>query len=284
MKTATAGGRRGIQSEFKPDVRSNFKMPKRGKLDPRLIQLILFKTPAKWISQNQEHEADMKVLIAEDDRFTREGLVELLANEGYDVVSACDGVHAIEQFRTHSPDFVCLDVMMPSRSGYEACRAIRDLAPCVPIIFISAKSEEVDRLVGFDVGADDFITKPFSVREVVARIRAVARRCHASKPNPPAEFEMRGLVILPAELRARRGDEIIDLSPRDVKILQLLASHPGKALDRNTIFNHAWGEDHFPNSRTLDQHVSQLRKRIEQDPRNPVLICTVHGVGYRFDP
>jgi two-component system, OmpR family, alkaline phosphatase synthesis response regulator PhoP len=226
----------------------------------------------------------MKVLIAEDDRFTREGLVEVLAAEGFDVIAASDGMQAVTQFRLHKPDFVCLDIMMPSQSGYEACRTIRADSPDIPIIFISAKSEEMDRLVGFDIGADDFITKPFSVREVVARVRAVARRCHAATPNPPAEFHMGDLIVVPAELRAKRGDQIVDLSPRDVKILQLLVDSPGKALDRNTIFNHAWGEDHFPNSRTLDQHVSQLRKRIELDPRNPTLICTVHGVGYRYDP
>lgn len=225
----------------------------------------------------------MKVLIAEDDRFTREGLVELLQGEGYDVHAAIDGNHAVSEFRRHQPDLVCLDIMMPLQSGYEACRTIREESPDVPIIFISAKSEEMDRLVGFDLGADDFITKPFSVREVVARIRAVARRCHAASPNPPAEFPMGDLTVLPAELRAKRGDQAIDLSPRDVAILQLLATNPGKAFDRNTIFNHAWGEDHFPNSRTLDQHISQLRKRVELDPKAPKLICTVHGVGYRFD-
>ncbi|HIE96636.1 MAG TPA: response regulator transcription factor [Fuerstia sp.] len=226
----------------------------------------------------------MKVLVAEDDQFTRNGLVEVLEIEGYQVVAAADGTEAIQQFRDQQPDFVCLDIMMPSRSGYEACSAIRAASPDVPIIFISAKAEEVDRLVGFEVGADDFIAKPFSVREVVARVRAVARRCCAAKPDVPAEFSMGDLLILPGELRAKRGDNVIDLSPRDVKILQLLHDNPGKALDRNVIFNHAWGEDYFPNSRTLDQHVSQLRKRVEVDPKEPNLVRTVHGVGYRYDP
>ncbi len=226
----------------------------------------------------------MKVLVAEDDQFTRNGLVEVLEIEGYQVVAAADGTEAIQQFRDQQPDFVCLDIMMPSRSGYEACSAIRAASPDVPIIFISAKAEEVDRLVGFEVGADDFIAKPFSVREVVARVRAVARRCCAAKPDVPAEFSMGDLLILPGELRAKRGDNVIDLSPRDVKILQLLHDNPGKALDRNVIFNHAWGEDYFPNSRTLDQHVSQLRKRVEVDPKEPILVRTVHGVGYRYDP
>lgn len=226
----------------------------------------------------------MKVLVAEDDRFTREGLVEVLESEGFRVVPAVDGADAIRLFQQESPDFVCLDIMMPGRSGYEACRAIRTVSADVPIIFISAKAEEFDRLVGFELGADDFIVKPFSLREVVARVRAVARRCCARKPELAQTFQVADLTVLPAELRARRGDEVIELSPRDVRILQLLHDHPGKALDRNTIFRFGWGEDFFPNSRTLDQHISQLRKRVELDSRNPAIIQTVHGVGYRYDP
>ncbi len=226
----------------------------------------------------------MKVLVAEDDRFTREGLVEVLEGEGYRVIAAVDGSDAIRRFQQEAPDFVCLDIMMPGHSGYEACRAIRAISPSVPIIFVSAKAEEFDRLVGFELGADDFIVKPFSVREVVARVRAVARRCCARQPNAHVEFQMGDLKVMPSELRARRGEDVIELSPRDVKILQLLHDHAGKALDRNVIFRVGWGEDYFPNSRTLDQHVSQLRKRVEVDPRTPMLIQTVHGVGYRFDP
>jgi len=226
----------------------------------------------------------MKVLLAEDDRFTREGLVEVLEAEGYRVISAVDGTDAIRLFREQSPDFVCLDIMMPGHSGYEVCRSIRAISPSVPIIFISAKAEEFDRLIGFEIGADDFIVKPFSLREVVARVQAVARRCCARQPNMPTEFQLGDLKVIPVELRARRGDDVIELSPRDVCILQLLFENAGRALDRNIIFRHGWGEDYFPNSRTLDQHISQLRKRIELDPGNPTLIQTVHGVGYRYDP
>ncbi len=227
----------------------------------------------------------MKVLIAEDDRFTREGLVEVLQSEGYDVIAAADGAEAIREFHRHQPCFVCLDIMMPGRSGYEVCRVIRSESPRVPIIFISAKAEEIDRLVGFEMGADDFIVKPFSVREVVARVRAVARRCLVAQPEAPAdtEFQFGDLRVSPAELRARRGEQVIELSPRDIRILQLLHAHQGAALDRNTIFSAVWGENYFPSSRTLDQHISQLRKRIETDPREPRLIRTVHGVGYRYD-
>ena len=226
----------------------------------------------------------MKVLVAEDDRFTREGLVEVLEAEGYRVIAAVDGTDAIRLFREQAPDFVCLDIMMPGHSGYEACRTMRAISADVPIIFISAKAEEFDRLVGFEIGADDFIVKPFSLREVVARVQAVARRCCARKPQVTPEFQMGDLRITPVELRARRGSDVIELSPRDVRILQLLHDNAGCALDRTVIFRHAWGDDYFPNSRTLDQHVSQLRKRIEPDPKNPTLIRTVHGVGYRYDP
>ncbi|MCH2202731.1 MAG: response regulator transcription factor [Fuerstiella sp.] len=225
----------------------------------------------------------MKVLVAEDDRHTREGLVEVLQSEGYEVVSAGDGITAMRLFREWMPDFVCLDIMMPAASGYEVCKSIRAESPDLPIIFISAKAEEIDRLVGFELGADDFIVKPFSVREVVARVRAVSRRCYAQQESPPEEFTVDDLLVIPAELRARRGNSIVELSPRDVKLLQLLHDNVGKALDRNTMFRKAWGEDYLPNSRTLDQHISQLRKRVEVDPKSPRIIRTVHGVGYRYD-
>lgn len=227
----------------------------------------------------------MKVLLAEDDELTRQGLAEVLSQEGYDVIQAEDGSGAIEQFRKTPPDFVCLDIMMPGRSGYDVCRTIRSTHPDIPIIFISAKSEEIDKVVGFELGADDFIVKPFGVREVIARIRAVTRRCYlADGTDPSASFTMGDLTVFPAELRANRGDQTIELSLRDVRILELLHRNAGRVLDRNTIFNHSWGEDYFPNSRTLDQHISQLRKRIELDPKSPQIIRTVHGAGYRYQP
>ena len=224
----------------------------------------------------------MHVLIAEDDVHTREGLAQVLRAEGYLVATAADGQSALLQFQARRPDFVCLDIMMPQKSGYEVCRRIREAAPDLPIIFISAKSEEVDKLAGFELGADDFIEKPFGVREVVARIRAVTRRCYGRREEPPPPFKMGDLEVHPAELRARRGDVWIELSLRDVSLLQLFFERPGQALDRRTIFRHAWGEEYLPNSRTLDQHISQLRKRIELDAKNPRIISTVHGVGYRF--
>lgn len=227
----------------------------------------------------------MKVLVVEDNDLTREGLRDILVAEGYEVALARDGQEALSAFEREAPDVVCLDVMMPGTDGYQVCKSIRALDSAVPIIFISAKSEEIDKVVGLELGADDFIVKPFGVKEVVARIRAVTRRWLACRSGvqPPPSFRMGDLEVFPAELRARRGDTVIDLSLRDLRILEVLHANRGKALDRNTIFNHCWGIDYYPESRTLDQQISQLRKRIERDPRDPRIILTVHGRGYRYD-
>ena len=227
----------------------------------------------------------MKVLVAEDDENIRRGLVEILQGEGYRTVEAPDGRQALAAFDAESPDLVLLDIMMPGLGGYDVCREIRRRGHATPILFVSAKSEEIDKVVGLELGADDFIVKPFGVREVVARIRAVTRRCFAGRrpADLPPSFAIGDLEISPSELRARRGDQVIELSLREVKILDLLARNRGKVLDRDTLFNHCWGVNFFPSSRTLDQHISKLRRRIELDPQNPAIIRTVHGVGYRWD-
>lgn len=227
----------------------------------------------------------MKVLIAEDDRHTRAGLEEILEAEGYEVFTAKDGKDALQLFRKESPDFVCLDIMMPGTSGYDVCREIRRADSNVPVIFISAKSEEIDTVIGLELGADDFIVKPFGVKEVVARIRAVTRRRFATAKvaAEPSSFKLGDLDVFPAELRARRAGTAIELSLRDIKILSLLHENRGAVISRDTFFNRCWGLDHMPNSRTLDQHIAQLRKRIEVDAKNPTIVRTVHGVGYRYD-
>ena len=227
----------------------------------------------------------MKILVAEDDPRTRSGLKEILEAEGFQVIAVGDGREALRAFERERADFVCLDIMMPGMDGYEVCRRLRSLSPSVPIIFISAKGEELDKVVGLELGADDFIVKPFGVKEVVARIRAVTRRFLVARSAGAGtiSFRLGDLDVFPAELRARRGESVIDLSLRDVKILELLHAHRGKVIDRNTLFNQCWGIDYFPNSRTLDQQISQLRKRIEIDPRSPKIIRTVHGAGYRYD-
>jgi DNA-binding response OmpR family regulator len=229
----------------------------------------------------------VKVLIAEDDRNIRRGLADILEAEGYEVVEAEGGEEAIEAFEKEDPDFICLDIMMPKKSGYDVCREIRSAGSTVPIIFISAKSEEIDKVVGLELGADDFIAKPFGVKEVVARIRAVTRRYFSTRKDTDdsigSKFTIGDLTVFPSELRARRGEVTIELSLREVRLLRLFAENPGIVLSRDRVFDHCWDQKFFPASRTLDQHISKLRKRIELDPKNPVLIKTVHGIGYRYD-
>ena len=227
----------------------------------------------------------MKILIAEDDQYIREGLRDLLEAEGYQTVLAKDGAEALAKYQKESPHVVLLDIMMPAKDGYAVCREIRGHSSQVPVIFLSAKSEEIDRVVGLELGADDYIMKPFGTREVVARIRAVTRRCLATQPREGQArvLKLGDLEVYPEELRAKREELRIDLSLRDVNILELLYDNRGKVVDRNTLFDRCWGQSYLPNSRTLDQHISKLRKLIEKDPQNPEIIRTVHGVGYRYD-
>ncbi len=227
----------------------------------------------------------MKILIAEDDPHILEGLAEIFQSEGYTTITAGNGADALNLYAQESPDFICLDVMMPEKSGYDVCREIRKTNQKIPVIFISAKSEEIDKVVGLELGADDYITKPFGVKEVAARIRSVTRRYLATSKAEESDtsFVMQDLEIFPNKLRAQRKDDSIDLSLRDIQILIILHQHQGQVIDRNTLFNKIWGLDHMPNSRTLDQHISQLRKKIELDPKNPTIIQTVHGAGYRYE-
>jgi DNA-binding response OmpR family regulator len=221
----------------------------------------------------------VKVLIVEDDENIRAGLAELLEREGYRPIQARDGQEGLELFQREAPDLVCLDVMMPGLSGYDVCREIRRRDPVVPVLFISARSEEIDRVIGLELGADDYILKPFGVREVVARIRAVTRRALAARParGTAAPFLLGDLEVFPAELRAHRGDQVVELSLRDVKILELLHAHRGQVVGRDLLYERCWGLAHVPSSRTVDQQISQLRKRIEVDPKSPSIIRTVTG-------
>lgn len=233
---------------------------------------------------------NLSILVAEDDRNTRAALVELLSAEGYQVAQASDGTEAKSMFDRQQPDMACLDVMMPGLSGYDLCRHFRNSNPRMPILFITAKAEEIDKVVGLELGADDYIVKPFGTKEVLARIRAVARRCIGVDASAQEErqdfaetFWMLDLQIIPREMRARRGEQVFELTPRELRILTLLASRPGEVCGRDDLFRNAWEENHIPNSRTLDQTISQLRKKIELDVKRPQIIQTVYGVGYRFE-
>ena len=230
----------------------------------------------------------MKVLIAEDDPVTLESVDACLSGEGFSTVLAENGRQAIESWERERPDLICLDIMMPEMDGYEVCRHIRAKDRHLPILFISAKNEEIDVVVGLELGADDFIRKPFGRHELLARVRSVLRRADSSKNSethsiPFFSLGESGLIVYPTQLRAVREEtgQEIDLSPREVSLLTVLNEHRGEAVHRDELHDRCWGMDFLPESRTLDQHISNLRKRIEIDPAEPAIIQTVRGVGYR---
>jgi len=222
----------------------------------------------------------MTVLVAEDDPVTREALAELLQGEGHRVLAAKDGREALELWAAHRPGLVLLDIMMPGASGYEVCRSIRREDRRTPVLFLSAKSEEVDVVLGLELGADDFLRKPFGKHELLARVRAVLRR--HEEPQGGGTIEFGPWEVWPKRLLARRGEAEVELSVREVKVLSLLARRRGEVVTRDELLNECWGLEYYPESRTLDQHVLNLRKKIEADPSRPVLIETVRGAGYRL--
>jgi len=226
----------------------------------------------------------MLILIAEDDANLRCGLAELLRIEGFETVTAACGASAIDVFEKAHPDFCILDVTMPGVDGFEACKRIRTLNGHVPILFLTARNEEIDRVLGLGLGADDYMGKPFGAQELIARIKAIMRRAGRPTANNDDHFDMGGLKIDPRALRAYRAEQVIELSPRDVAVLQLLHTQAGAVVTRDQIYNHCWGQEHFSNSRALDQFISTLRRKIEIDPSKPRIIATVHGAGYRFEP
>jgi DNA-binding response OmpR family regulator len=186
----------------------------------------------------------------------------------------------VKLWRDGKPDLLCLDIMMPHVDGYEVCRRVRASDRTVPILFLSAKNQEADVVVGLDLGADDFIRKPFTRREVMARIRAALRR--SAPRDAPDSFDMHDLTVRPRRLIAERDGKGIDLTPREVSILRLLHDHQGEAVTRDALLDTCWGLDYFPDSRTLDQHILLLRKKIEKDPANPSIIQSVRSIGYRL--
>lgn len=228
-----------------------------------------------------------RILVAEDDANIREGLVDTLTSEGYDVTAAHDGNAALAAFESDRFSLVLLDVMMPGKSGYDLCRIIRSKDETLPVIMLTAKGEEIDKVVGLKLGADDYITKPFGIHELLARIEAVLRRSKRTLEKEtirtPESFTFGGRTVKTKSYKLIKGGETLDLSEREMNLLLFFHDHPDEVLSRETLLNAIWGIDYFGNTRTLDQHVAQLRKKIEDDPANPTIITTVHGIGYRYN-
>lgn len=223
----------------------------------------------------------MTILLAEDDPLTLEALDACMRDEGFHTLTAADGKQALQLWTEHRPQLLCLDIMMPEIDGFEVCRRVRAADSTVPILFLSAKNEELDVVVGLGLGADDFIRKPFTRAEVMARIRAALRRAHPAN-GKGRSFQMLDLTVYPDALIAERQGKEIELTRREVSMLELLHGNAGLPVSRDTFLDHCWGLDYFPDSRTLDQHVLMLRKKIEADPAKPGIIATVRGIGYRY--
>lgn len=227
-----------------------------------------------------------KILIAEDDANIRLGLVATLESEGYAVTAASDGAQALRLFAQERFELVVLDIMMPKASGYDVCRDLRARGVRVPVLLLSAKSEEIDKVLGLKLGADDYVTKPFGVHELLARVEALLRRARTSaspaEPELPVTFRLGAAVIDRRKFTVCLGGREVALTARELKLAEAFAARPGEVLTRDALLNAVWGVDYFGTTRTLDQHVAQLRKKIGAGAAEPEVIVTVHGVGYRL--
>jgi DNA-binding response OmpR family regulator len=223
----------------------------------------------------------IKVLVVEDDPAILRGLADNLRFEGYEVVTAQDGEAGARLHRTHKPDLIVLDLMMPRLGGLELCRRLRAEGVATPILMLTAKSEEADRVAGLDLGADDYVTKPFSVKELMARVRALLRRAQP-QPNLPDHLQFGDIEVDFRRYEARKNGRLVEMTRKEFAILRFLAGRAGEAVTRDELLNEVWGYESYPVSRTVDNHVALLRAKLEADPAQPAHILTVHGVGYRF--
>ena len=228
-----------------------------------------------------------KVLIVEDDPHILLGLEEVLKSDGFDVAVCNRGDEAIDAVKKHRPTLILLDVMLPGLSGYDICKQLRAKKVATPILMLTAKGQELDKVVGLDLGADDYVTKPFGVRELLARIHALLRRTAAapsSEANSQAPFQIGAATIDPKTFQLKREKAVEELTPRELKLLQLFAAHPGEVLSRDRLLNEVWGYNYYGTTRTLDQVIVQLRKKLGDSGDDSKHLLTVHGVGYKLVP
>lgn len=228
--------------------------------------------------------ADQTVVVVEDEENLAFTLQYNLEREGYAVRVAHDGNAGLELVRTFSPDLLILDVMLPGVSGYDICKLVRRDSD-LPILMLTARGEEVDKVVGLELGADDYVTKPFSVRELMARVRALLRRPRASIQTIGSQGTLRSgdLEVDTFSHTVRKNGELVEFRPREFDLLALMVANPGRAYSRDQLLEALWGQDYIGDTRTIDVHVRWLRKKIEEEPSSPRRLVTVRGVGYRFE-
>jgi len=222
-----------------------------------------------------------RVLVVEDDAAILRGLTDNLEAESYDVLKARDGEAAWAILEEQEPDLVILDLMLPRLSGYDVCRRARSQGMNVPILMLTARGTESDRVIGLDLGADDYLTKPFSVAELLARVRALLRRAKSDEALPD-ELAFNDIVIDFRRFEARRGNEPISLTRKEFGALRFLAAKRGEVVRRDELLREVWNYKRFPTTRTVDNHIASIRSKIETDPSDPKHLITVHGVGYKL--
>ncbi|HLK55859.1 MAG TPA: response regulator transcription factor [Chthonomonadaceae bacterium] len=223
----------------------------------------------------------MKILVVDDEMPIVEVIAYNLRKEGYQTRTANDAEQCLDIARSEKPDLIILDVMLPSASGFDVCRTLRRQSD-IPIIMLTARAEETDRIVGLELGADDYITKPFSTRELMARVKAVLRRTTAIEPAPAEVVQAGNLVIDPQRYEVRVDGNRVEFSPKEFELLRFLATHPGQVFTRQALLDRVWGADAYVEDRTVDVHIRWLREKIEENASHPERLLTVRGVGYKF--
>src|SRR5256885_12561714 len=222
-----------------------------------------------------------RILIVEDEPAMVAGLRDNFEFEGYDVITAPDGVAGLERALKEAPDLVILDVMMPRMSGLDVCKQLKTKRPSLPIIMLTARGQEIDKVVGLELGADDYVTKPFSIRELMARVKAVLRRTSPQAPAPEV-YRFSDIEVNVRANEVRRAGTLIDLSAKEFALLTYFISNPAETLSRDRLLDAVWGYDNYPYTRTVDTHIVHLRQKLEPNPEEPRFILTVHGRGYKF--
>jgi two-component system alkaline phosphatase synthesis response regulator PhoP len=221
------------------------------------------------------------ILIVEDEPAMVAGLRDNFEYEGYDVITADNGVAGLELALADEPDLVVLDVMMPRMSGLDVCKQLKAKRPSLPIIMLTARGQEIDKVVGLELGADDYVTKPFSIRELMARVKAVLRRA-TPPPVVPEVYKFSDVEVNIRRNEVKRNGAVVELSAKEFALLSYFIAHPAEPLSRDRLLDEVWGYDNYPNTRTVDTHIVHLRQKLEPNPEEPRFILTVHGSGYKF--
>ncbi len=225
-----------------------------------------------------------KILIVEDEPDMALGLRDNFEFEGYEVTTASDGQTGLEKARAMKPDLLVLDVMLPKMSGLEVCKTLRGEGYSLPILMLTARGQEIDKVVGLELGADDYVTKPFSIRELLARVKAILRRTEG-RAKRLAKYQFAGVDLDFEAYKATKGGEALELSPREFELLRYLIERKGETVTRDQLLEDVWGYESYPSTRTVDTHIAKLRAKIGDSGSEPRFILTIHGMGYKFiDP